>query len=352
MRRHAVDVRARSVAASAAHFESRRAAVVPEREDVGETRRLDARQLGQALDQLLAQRQSSVNGVAAGVHVDAGDQPSLDVESRVHRGDPHETSQHQRRQDQQNEARRDLADDESVAQAQPPRDAKTRAALHDGRDVAPGRLQGWRKPAQQAGEGEQPDRVDGHRDRRLEAQRDRPRPRDREHAERAHQPDRQQGAGDRARRGKAEAFDQEQTDDLQTAGAERDTNRDLALTARRARQQQSGHVGAGAQEHEAKQREEHRGPDQLSRGVRQFASSQAEHARRAAHVRVVHRVGLFELTPQRRQCLLCLLASRPGVKPGQHVQRVAIVPAVHRRQDKGADRDVEVGVFDHLHRFV
>ena len=132
VRRHAVDVRARSVAASAAHFESRRAAVVPEREDVGETRRGDARQLGQALDQLLAQRQSSVNGVAAGVHVDAGDQPSLDVESRVHRGDPHETSQHQRRQDQQNEARRDLADDESVAQAQPPRDAKTRAALHDG----------------------------------------------------------------------------------------------------------------------------------------------------------------------------------------------------------------------------
>ena len=162
----------------------------------------------------------------------------------------------------------------------------------------------------------------------------------------------EQGASNRARRGEAEAFDQEQTNDLQTAGAKRDTNRDLALTARRARQQQSGHVGAGAQEHEAKQREEHRGPDQLSRGVRQFASSQAEHARRAAHVRVVHRVGLFELTPQRRQCLLCLLASRPGVKPGQHVQRVAIVPVVHRRQDKGADRDVEVGVFDHLHRSV
>ena len=91
-------------------------------------------------------------------------------------------------------------------------------------------------------------RVEGNRERRRRHQRH----------QSTRRPDREQNARQSAGRGQQQALEQQLTDQTATAGADREANRDLTLSAGRAREQQPGEVRARNQQDDADDRHQGR----------------------------------------------------------------------------------------------
>ena len=107
-------------------------------------------------------------------------------------------------------------------------------------------------------------------------------------------------------------------------------------------EEQASDVGAGAQQHQAEQRQQDRRDEQRFLPAAKFPDLQRHQPGRLPHAPVVLRVRLLELLAERVDGRLRLLARRARRETAEHAKGIAVVAVANRRQHQGAERYIKV----------
>ena len=174
-----------------------------------------------------------------------------------------DASEHERCPDEEHERDGNLHDDEGVSEREPAKEAsrprRHRLGLQRGDELTAARLQSGREPEHDAAHDRDHKREEKDASVQSEVESDRERERRFERQNRFRRPVRDQKSERAAESRQQHALRQQLARQSPPRRAEREPDRDFALTGRRARERHVGDVGARDQEHETHDRHHHQG---------------------------------------------------------------------------------------------